>query len=186
DRSARRWTPQPAQSEFRGNGGRRDRQEQSRGADRRPARRSKLDPSADPMTFQQKFSIVVLVSMAAAVGLALGLPSAHPDHRAPRPLDRLGVLGSLASIVVALLVVAFSGVGVVSHSVVRHVIQIAPLLFALGVGALWPRLRVAAALPLFTSWLFVMVGIWLFLLGIVPVFPGRYPPIEVTLTIFIG
>lgn len=41
-------------------------------------------------------------------------------------------------------------------------------------------------MPLFTFWLFVMGGIWLFLLGIAPVFTGRFPPVEIVLTIVIG
>jgi hypothetical protein len=41
-------------------------------------------------------------------------------------------------------------------------------------------------LPLFTFWLFVMGGIWLFLLGIAPVFTGRFAPIEIVLTVVIG
>jgi hypothetical protein len=129
------------------------------------------------MTFQQKFLIVVLLSTVVALGLAMRLPSTS----ATPPSGRFGVLPSLAAVVVALLLV-----GLVSHTFIRHVIQIAPLVLALALGAYRPRLRAAAALPLFTFWLFVMGGIWLFLLGIAPVFTGRFPPVEIVLTIVIG
>lgn len=129
------------------------------------------------MTFQQKFLIVVLLSNAVALGLAMRLPSVS----ATRPSGRFGVLPSLTAVIVALLLV-----GIVSQTFVRHVIQIAPLALALALGAYRPRLRGPVALPLFTSWLFVMGGIWLFLLGIAPVFTGRFPPVEIVLTIVIG
>lgn len=129
------------------------------------------------MTFQQKFLIVVLLSTAVALGLAMRLPSAS----ATRPSGRFGVLPSLAAVTVALLLV-----GIVSHTFIRHLIQIAPLALALGLGAYRPRLKAVVALPLFTSWLFLMAGIWLFLLGIAPVFRGSFSPVEVVLTIVIG
>jgi hypothetical protein len=136
------------------------------------------------MTFQQKFLIVVLLSTAAAFALAMALssptgPTGEP--KTPRAMRGFGVPLSLAATMVALLVV-----GVVSHTFVRHVIQISPLVVALALGAYQPRLRTATALPLFTFWLFVMGGIWLFLLGIAPVFTGRFSPVEIVLTIVIG
>jgi hypothetical protein len=131
----------------------------------------------DLMTFQQEFLIVVLLSTAASLGLAMRLPSAGATRRN----GRCGVPPSSAAVIVALLLV-----GIVSHTFIRHVIQIAPLVLALAVGAYRPRLRAAVALPLFTFCLFVMGGIWLFLLGIAPVFTGRFPPVEIILTIVIG
>ena len=131
------------------------------------------------MTLQQKFLVVALISTACALGLAIRLPPASHERRC-------GVHGSLASMIVALLLV-----GIVSDTFLRQAIQIGPLVLALGVGALRPRLRVAAALPLFTLWLFIMSGIWigglwLILLGIAPSFTGRFSPINMTLTILIG
>ena len=82
--------------------------------------------------------------------------------------------------------VALLLVGVVSHTLRRHVIQVVPLALAFEVGARRPSFSVAAALPLFTFWLFVMGGIWLFLLGIAPVFTGHFSPAEIILTILIG
>jgi hypothetical protein len=48
------------------------------------------------------------------------------------------------------------------------------------------RFSSAAAISLFTFWIFAMGGIWLFLLGIAPVFSGQYRPVEVVLTVVVG
>jgi hypothetical protein len=132
------------------------------------------------MTFQQKFLIVVLLSTAVALALAIRISSTGPRHTVAVGRER-GVFVSLAVMAVALLLV-----GIVSGTLFRHVIQITPLGLALVVGSRRSSLSVAAALPLFTFWLFVMGGIWLFLLGIAPVFTGRYSPIEISLTVIIG
>jgi hypothetical protein len=77
-------------------------------------------------------------------------------------------------------------VGVVSDTLLRHAIQISPLVLALIITVRRSPFGVVVALPLFTFWLFVMGGIWLFLLGIAPVFTGRFSSSEVILTIVIG
>lgn len=132
------------------------------------------------MTFQQKFLAVVLLNTAVALGLAARMSLVQTDdHTQSR--GRLGVSTWLAAVSVALLLV-----GVVSDTLVRHVIQISPLALALVVTARRSRFGAAVALPLFTFWLLAMGGIWLFLLGIAPVFTGRFSALEVMLTVVIG
>ena len=132
------------------------------------------------MTSEQKFLIVVLLSTAVALALGARLPSVKSDQGVAVGKER-GVLAALGGMAVALLVV-----GIVSDTLLRHVIQITPLVLALAIGSGRSSLAVAAAVPLFTFWSFVMGGIWLFLLGIAPVFTGRFSRAEIVLTVIIG
>lgn len=84
------------------------------------------------------------------------------------------------------LIVSLLLVGLVSHTPIRHVIQISPCLLALVLSARGAKWGPAAALPLFVSWFALMVLIWLFLLGIARVITGHFTPIEIALTISIG
>jgi hypothetical protein len=75
------------------------------------------------------------------------------------------------------------GVGIVSHGILRHVVQTAPLWPAVVLGL---RRRDAAkwcALPGFAFWLGIMVFIWLFLLGWSRVLIGTFTPVEIAMTI---
>jgi hypothetical protein len=75
------------------------------------------------------------------------------------------------------------GVGIVSHGILRHIVQTAPFWPALVLGL---RRRDAArwcALPGFVFWLGIMVFIWLFLLGWSRVLTGTFTPIEIAMTI---
>jgi hypothetical protein len=132
------------------------------------------------MTSEQKFLIVVLLSTAVALAFGAKLSSVKSEGSVATGKER-GVLAALAGMAVALLLV-----GIVSETLLRHVIQITPLVLALVIGSRRSSLTVAAALPLFTFWLFVMGGIWLFLLGIAPVFTGRFSRAEIVLTVIIG
>jgi hypothetical protein len=91
------------------------------------------------------------------------------------------MLLGLSGVIVGLL-----AVGVVSHTPLRHLIQLLPALAALVVAmrqAPWARF---AALPVFAFWLLIMVGIWLFLLGLARLITGHYSPGEILLTVLIG
>jgi hypothetical protein len=84
------------------------------------------------------------------------------------------------------LTIALLAVGLVSHTFVRHVLQATPVLLA---GALITRRSPAgraAALPLLTLWLGLMIAIWLTLSGIVRMVSGRFTGPEVFLTLVIG
>src|SRR6185503_17523256 len=87
----------------------------------------------------------------------------------------------LAVVAASLLVV-----GVVSHTLVRHGVQTAPLVVALGLLAWRPAWGVTAAAPLFGFWLLIMGAIWLFLLGVARLVSGTFTPVETTLTLIIG
>jgi hypothetical protein len=85
-----------------------------------------------------------------------------------------------------LLIGALYVVGIVSHGVVRHIVQTAPV---------WPTAVLAmrrsvwskwTALPCFLFWLFLMGLIWLFLLGWVHIVSGRFTAIEIAMTLVVG
>jgi hypothetical protein len=124
------------------------------------------------MSFQQKLQIIAALS--ALVGLvAVGGAGRSRSSLAPAVL--------LATVSGALLIV-----GIVSHTLFRHVVQIAPVVAALLLVVRRSTVGMAAAAPVYAFWLLVMCGIWLFLLGIAPVFTGRFSVVEIALTITIG
>ena len=131
------------------------------------------------MTFQEKLSVITVLS-AATAGLLLARPAAPPPAGDRARSDPM-VAASLAVLAGALIVV-----GIVSHSLVRHIIQIAPVLVALMLVLRGTDGGVNAAAPLFAFWLLIMGSIWLFLLGIARIFSGKFTPIEIALTIIIG
>ena len=87
----------------------------------------------------------------------------------------------LIGVVAALLVV-----GVVSHTPLRHCVQVAPGIAVLGLQHFRREAARFAALAIFVFWLSMMVLIWLFLLGIARVVTGHFTPVEIALTIVIG
>jgi len=87
-------------------------------------------------------------------------------------------LGALALSLVA--------VGAVSGTVVRHLVQMAPVLLAAAVVSSLPALGAAVSLPVFGTWLALMTGIWLYVLGIATLFRGTFTPFELFLTALIG
>jgi hypothetical protein len=89
-----------------------------------------------------------------------------------------GVRGCLIVLALALLLV-----GVVSGTLLRHIVQIVPIVVALAVLARRPARGAYAALPIFAFWIFVPVMIWLFLLGVSRFASGHYTPIEVLSTV---
>src|SRR6188472_4031428 len=93
--------------------------------------------------------------------------------------ERLAVC--LTGVLVSLLVV-----GVVSSTLLRHVVQVVPIVLVL-VALFWrQRLTPFFALPLFVIWALLMLLIWLYLLGVVTFFNGSFSPIEIALTVLIG
>jgi hypothetical protein len=87
------------------------------------------------------------------------------------------VRGCLIGLALALLLV-----GVVSGTVLRHIVQIVPIMVALGVLARRPDWGAYAALPIVGFWTFIVVLIWLFLLDLSRIANGHYTPIEVVST----
>ncbi len=74
-------------------------------------------------------------------------------------------------------------VGVVSGTVLRHIVQIVPIAVAWGVLARRSWWGAYAALPIFVFWTCIPVLIWLFLLGLSRFANGHYTPIEVGATV---
>ncbi|HVM74978.1 MAG TPA: hypothetical protein VMT75_04995 [Candidatus Saccharimonadales bacterium] len=84
------------------------------------------------------------------------------------------------------LIVSLLMVGFVSHTPIRHAIQVTPACLVAALtwrGASWSRF---AALPVFLIWLLLMILIWLYLLGIAHVISGTFSGTEIPLTIAIG
>jgi hypothetical protein len=92
----------------------------------------------------------------------------------------------LLAISLAILIVALLCVGVVSRTIVRHIIQAIPPVVALILVAAQSRLAPSAAAPICTFWLGVMINIWLFVLGIARIFSGTFSAVEIALTIVIA
>jgi len=92
------------------------------------------------------------------------------------------VLGAaLSGIVVSLLLV-----GLVSHTPVRHVIQVVPVALAFVAVARRTSWALDAALPVLLFWFFIMLLIWLWLLGLARIVTGTFAPVEIALTIAVG
>jgi hypothetical protein len=118
----------------------------------------------------------LLVSLLLGIVLVSLL---RTDTSAPRARTLLAV--SLAVLIAALLCV-----GVVSHTIVRHIVQAVPALIALVLVARRSPLATAASAPVCTFWLGVMLNIWLFILGIARIFSGTFSTVEIVLTIVIA
>jgi hypothetical protein len=88
---------------------------------------------------------------------------------------------SLVGVILALL-----AVGVVSGTLVRHIIQILPATLALALVIRRVPWAFYAALPVFVFWLLIMVAIWLFLLGLARIITGHFSSAEVALTLVVG
>ena len=86
------------------------------------------------------------------------------------------------SFALAGMIVSLYLVGLVSHTLIRHVIQTAPLVVAIVLAQRVPRVAGAASAPLFAFWLAIVVLIWLFLLGIARIVSGHYTVAERVLT----
>jgi hypothetical protein len=87
------------------------------------------------------------------------------------------VLGCLLGLAMALLLV-----GVASGTLLRHIVQILPIIFATGVLGRRPDWGAYASLPIFVFWIVIVVLIWLFLLGVSRIANGHFTPVEIFLT----
>jgi hypothetical protein len=85
------------------------------------------------------------------------------------------------AIIAALLVV-----GSVSHGVVRHIVQTAPLWAGVVLGFRRDELSKWVALPSFLFWLTIMIFIWLFLLGWARIVQGTFSATEIAMTVIVG
>lgn len=85
----------------------------------------------------------------------------------------------------AIVMAALLAVGLVSGTLIRHLVQIIVPALSLAAALTRPWGRYAA-LPIFGFWLFIMALIWLYLLGFSDFAAGTYTPAEVALTLVIG
>ncbi len=94
------------------------------------------------------------------------------------PSARQAVALSLGGLAACLLTV-----GEVSDTLVRHVIQIAPVLAALLAVRWRPAWGAYAAIPVFGFWIFLAGVIWLYLLGVTKIISGHFSTTEILLTV---
>ena len=102
------------------------------------------------------------------------------------PLAVTRVEGRSPMLICALIIIlALSvGVGLVSHTILHHIVQTLPLWVVVFLGR-----RPAAkwfGVPCFVFWLVIMVLIWLFLLHLPSPLHGHFSPMEITMTIVVG
>jgi hypothetical protein len=77
-------------------------------------------------------------------------------------------------------------VGMVSHGVLRHIVQTAPLWIAIVLATRRSPLSKWAALPCWVLWLVLMAAIWLYLLGWAKVVTGTFSATEIAMTLVVG
>jgi hypothetical protein len=118
----------------------------------------------------------LLLSLLVGIGLAGALRTDTHTSRSRR----------LLAMSLALLIVALLCVGLVSRTIVRHIVQAIPAVIALILVAAQSRFAPSAAAPICTFWLGVMINIWLFILGIARIFSGTFSNVEIVLTIIIA
>jgi hypothetical protein len=102
------------------------------------------------------------------------------------PPDRGIVPIWIAICCLAVILALVLGVGLASNLVLRHLVQTAPIWFAVVLGFRRSSAAAWLALPSFLFWLFLMVLIWLYLLGISHVVSGHFSAIEIAMTIIVG
>lgn len=95
--------------------------------------------------------------------------------------DAGSVTRCLVGIAISLLIV-----GVLSDTFARHVVQVIPVLLALGLVLQRPAIGAYVATGVFVLWAFVMALIWLYLLGLPSLTEGTFSAGEVVLTIVIA
>lgn len=94
------------------------------------------------------------------------------------------VLIAVCSVCISLALVL--GVGLASHTILRHIIQTLPCWAVAALGFRKSRAVAWVALPVFLFWLAIVILIWLFLLGISHVVSGHFSAIEIAMTIVVG
>ena len=91
------------------------------------------------------------------------------------------LIGCCFAMMAALLVV-----GLVSHGVIRHIVQTSPYWIAIVLGFRGSRWTKWAGLPCFALWLLLMINIWMTLLGLPHLMGGTFSPTEIAMTLVVG
>jgi hypothetical protein len=118
--------------------------------------------------------------IAVRTGELFRLASATQEETAMSGAQKI-IAGCLACLGLSLLVV-----GIVSGTLIRHIVQVLPVLIAFTAVVKRPDWGVYTAIPIFIFWLFIMILIWLFLFGIAKTVTGHFTATEIILTIIIG
>ena len=84
------------------------------------------------------------------------------------------------------MIAALYVVGLVSGTELRHFVQTVPLWLGAILGFLGARVARWVALPLFLFWLFLMILIWLYLMGWAELIHGHFSPTEIAMTLVVG
>lgn len=85
-----------------------------------------------------------------------------------------------------LTIAALLVVGSVSHGIIRHIVQTAPLWIAIVLSLRESEWTIWAAIPCFLFWLLIMVAIWLYILGWARIITGTFSPTETAMTVIVG
>lgn len=96
--------------------------------------------------------------------------------------NRVRTLGICALILILSLYV----VGIVSHGIIRHFVQTAPVWAVVWLGFRRSPWTKWAALSPLVLWFLLMGNVWLLLLGLPHLLSGTFTPIEIAMTITIG
>jgi hypothetical protein len=117
----------------------------------------------------------VIGALVCGVALAGGAPRRDSaPHLWPSAVGLGGLIAGLVA------------VGLVSATLVRHLIQVTPAALALALVVAGSPSGRAAALPILSFWAGLMAVIWLFLLGLHQMIGGRFDAIEIALTVAIA
>ena len=111
------------------------------------------------------------------------------EPRGTMPIRGDATLQSNARVIAVCLigvVVSLILVGIVSGTLLRHVVQVIPPLVALWLLLRKPETGAYAVATIFAFWALVMALIWLYLLGLSDIAYGSYSAIEIILTVVIA
>jgi len=133
------------------------------------------------MSFEQKLLILAGLAILIALVIVAVRPAGGASGDDVRRHFGVPITTSLAVVAGALVVV-----GIVSHTLIRHMIQIVPVIMVIILLVRRPAMGLPAAAPLLAFWFLIMGGIWLFLLDFARVFTGTFSPAEIALTLVIG
>lgn len=119
------------------------------------------------------------------MGMGADLMNANKDGSTETQSTYVGA--RLLVICCLLVMAALLVVGAVSHGVIRHIVQTAPLWITIALGLRGARMSKWTALPCLLFWALLMIAIWSYLLTGTPHFvSGHFSPIEIAMTVIIG
>ena len=85
-----------------------------------------------------------------------------------------------------IVIVSLYVVGIVSHGIIRHTVQTAPVWLTVWLGFRRSPWTKWSALSPLVLWLVLMINIWLLLFGLPHFLSGTFTPVEIAMTITVG